>query len=112
MPQNLNNIWAQFTRNEIALWNKLKNRLSAGHYNYSDRLLLNFQLQICYGEPACLIVIVIILTPWHTDLKELIILKLSKNSSSFADSETLLPRFYSPSLARLIHSTHLQFIFL
>jgi len=57
-----------------------------------------------------LIDIVIILTPWHTDLEELIILRLSRNTASLADPETSLPRFYSPSLARLIHSTHLHFI--
>jgi hypothetical protein len=33
-----------------------------------------FQLKICYGDPACLIVIIIILTPWHTVLEELIML--------------------------------------
>jgi len=56
--------------------------------NILDSLLLNFQLQICYGDPACLIVILIILTSWHTVLEELIILRLSRNIASLADPET------------------------
>ena len=98
------------TCNEIALWNELKNRIPAAHYEYCDRLLLNFQFQICYGDPVCLIFIVIILTSCYTVLEELMVLRLSRTSASLADRETSLPGFYSPSLARLIHSTPLLFI--
>jgi len=58
------------TFDEIALWNQLKNRFPAAH-----SLLLNFQLKICHCDLACLIVIVIIVTPWHTVLEELIMLR-------------------------------------
>ena len=70
------------TFDEIVLWNQLKNRLPAAH-----SLLLNFQLKICYGDPACLIVIFIIVTPRHTVLEELIMLRESRNPASLAAPE-------------------------
>jgi len=42
---------------EIAWWNEVRNRILATRDEHSDRLLLNFQFKICYGGPACLIVL-------------------------------------------------------
>jgi hypothetical protein len=76
---------------EIAWRYEIKNRLPAARYGYSDRLLLNLRFKICYRDPACSIVTVIIVTQWHTVLEELVMKSWSRNTASLADPEISLP---------------------